>query len=266
MSAVRARRHIESSSADDFLIALHLRGTAHGTQDGREVTLRPGDFALFDSTRPYSITFLGDRLFEHVIYQVPRASLRAHRQIGMTTALRVPAASSAGRLVSPYLQTLARPWPSEDGQPPEQSLVDAGLDLAASALRITGGLQGQPAPSRRALLGELKRYALAHLGDPCLSPEAAARASYISVREVHRQFARDGLSFGAWVREERLRRCRHDLTRPQLSGLAVSEIAARWGFRSPAHFTRIFTARYGMPPGQIRRSPRPDQLPGAADG
>ena len=142
-----------------------------------------------------------------------------------------------------------------DGQRPEQSFVDAGLDLAASALRIAGGLQGQPDQGRPGLLGELRQYALAHLGDTGLSPEAAARARYVSVRQVHRLFAREGLSFGAWVREERLRRCRDDLTSWQLSGLAVSEIAARWGFRSPAHFTRLFTARYGMTPGQFRRTP-----------
>jgi hypothetical protein len=71
MSAVRARRHIEASGHDDYLLALHIMGTAHGAQDGREVTLGPGDFALFDSARPYSVSFTGPRAFEHVIYQVP---------------------------------------------------------------------------------------------------------------------------------------------------------------------------------------------------
>ena len=43
MSAVRARRHIEASGHDEYLLALHIAGTAHGAQDGREVTLGPGD-------------------------------------------------------------------------------------------------------------------------------------------------------------------------------------------------------------------------------
>ena len=47
MSAVRAWRHIKTSSADDYLLALHVTGTAHAAQDDREVTLGPGDFALF---------------------------------------------------------------------------------------------------------------------------------------------------------------------------------------------------------------------------
>ena len=52
MSAVRARPHIEASGDDDYLLALHVQGSAYGAQDGREVTLGPGDFALFDSSRP----------------------------------------------------------------------------------------------------------------------------------------------------------------------------------------------------------------------
>ena len=65
MSAVRAERHIRSSACDDYLLALHVSGSAHAFQDDRRVTLGPGDFALFDPTRPYAITFRGAGTFEH---------------------------------------------------------------------------------------------------------------------------------------------------------------------------------------------------------
>jgi len=106
-------------------------------------------------------------------------------------------------------------------------------------------------------LRELKTHALAQLGDPRLSPESAARASYISVRQLHRLFAREGLSFAAWVREQRLRRCRDDLADPCLRHLAISGIAERWGYRSQAHFTRAFSARFGLTPGEFRHAGRP---------
>jgi AraC-like DNA-binding protein len=264
MSAVRVRPHIEASGGDDYLLALHVRGTAHGVQDGREVTLGPGDLTLFDSGRPYSVSFTGPGVFQHVIYQVPRASLDARGDVGAATARRVAAASPAGRLVSPYLRTLARPAPSGPGVPPEEppeesagepwgeflgeAFVDAGLDLAVSALRTAAGYAGRADPPHRSAARELRDYALAHLGDPGLSPEAVALACYVSVRQVHRLFAREGRTFGGWVREQRLRRCRDDLADPRLGHLAVAEIAARWGFRSAAHFTRAFQARYGITP------------------
>ncbi len=255
MSAVRTQRHIRSCACDDYLLALHITGTAHATQDDRQVRLGPGDFALFDPTRPYSITFQGAGTFEHVIYQVPRASLDARRLARHTTALAVRSASGAGRLVSPYLQALAQPaGPGSD--PPGQAFIDAGLDLAASALRAAADPAARLDLPGRSLAGELKRYALTHLGDPALSPQAAAHASYISVRQLHRLFAHDGTSFGAWVREQRLRRCRDDLASQQLSSRTVAEIATRWGFRSPAHFTRAFQARYGITPAELRRTTR----------
>ena len=133
MSAVRARRHIEASGHDDYLIALHITGTAYGSQDDREVRLSPGDFALFDSARPYSVTFAGPGAFEHVIYQVPRGRLAARSDISAATARRVPAASGAGQLASPYLRTLARLAPSGRRLVPGPPFIDAGLDLALSA-------------------------------------------------------------------------------------------------------------------------------------
>jgi AraC-like DNA-binding protein len=75
----------------------------------------------------------------------------------------------------------------------------------------------------------------------------------ISVRQVHRLFAAEGLTFGSWVREQRLRRCRDDLADPRHCHHTVAEIAARWGFRSPAHFTRAFQSRYGITPADYRR-------------
>ena len=162
----------------------------------------------------------------------------------------------AGRLTSPYLQTLAR-TAEPLGDRPAQAFIDAALDLAVSALRAAAGTSSRLDPHRNSLIAELKRYALAHLSDQDLSPATAARASFISVRQLHRLFAHEGVSFGAWLREQRLRRCKDDLTNRQLTHRAVSEIAAGWGFRSAAHFTRAFHARYGTTPAEFRNHATP---------
>lgn len=57
MLASRNRDHIERSAGDEYFVALHLHGLAYGEQDTRQAVLRPGDFALFDSARPYRIAF-----------------------------------------------------------------------------------------------------------------------------------------------------------------------------------------------------------------
>jgi AraC-like DNA-binding protein len=45
---------------------------------------------------------------------------------------------------------------------------------------------------------------------------------------------------------------RHGVHR--LRHLPVSEIAGRWGFRSTAHFTRAFSARFGVTPASSAAS------------
>jgi len=57
-------------------------------------------------------------------------------------------------------------------------------------------------------------------------------ANCISVRQLHRLFAHDGTSFGAWVREQRLRR-RDDLASQQLIHRAIAEIATGWALAAP---------------------------------
>jgi AraC-like DNA-binding protein len=47
-----------------------------------------------------------------------------------------------------------------------------------------------------------------------------------------------------------------DFASQELSSRAIAEIATRWGFRSPAHFTRAFQARYGITPAEFRRTTR----------
>jgi methylphosphotriester-DNA--protein-cysteine methyltransferase len=55
-----------------------------------------------------------------------------------------------------------------------------------------------------------------------------------------------------WIRRRRLERCRRDLLDPALWHTPVSTIAARWGFASPAHFSRAFRAAHGLPPTEYR--------------
>jgi AraC-like DNA-binding protein len=254
MVATRTKRHIEASREDDYFLALHLLGSAQATQDGRSVALGAGDFALFDSTRPYAIEFHHPRAFEHLIYRIPRSELDARCPgLARATAVRVPIASDEGRLAASYLCTLART--SQPMRPTsEERLSATALDLLATALGAAAGLDADPESDRRRCMAQLKQYALARVGDPELSPETVARAAFVSVRQLHRLFEEEEMTFGAFVREERLRRCHRDLADPRLAWMSVAEIARRSGYRSAAHFTRAFTARYGVRPRDVRRS------------
>lgn len=254
VAAARTAVHIDLSDRGYYMLALHLRGIARARQLGRQITLRPGDLALLDSSHPYTIEFANTDKFEHVAYRIPKARLEARSdQIERALAVRLPAGSDAGRLASPYLSTLAAPsWrtPNANATP----LLETGLDLLVNALLLAAGLDLPPATRQAGMLHQLKLHARSQLGDPSLSPAVVAAAHYLSTRQLHRLFAHEGMTFGTWVREERLRGCRRDLADPRLREVPIAELAARWGYRSAAHFTRAFSARYGLGPRDFRRA------------
>lgn len=85
----------------------------------------------------------------------------------------------------------------------------------------------------------------ARLGERRLGPPTVAAAHHISVRRLHQLFAAQPETGSALIRRRRLEQCRADLADPALRGLTVAAVAARWGFRDPAHFSRLFRAAYG---------------------
>ena len=61
IDALRSRTQIAKGCKDDLLVSLQIGGQTLLTQDGREALLRPGDFALYDSERPYALSRRAER-------------------------------------------------------------------------------------------------------------------------------------------------------------------------------------------------------------
>ena len=59
-------------------LGLQLRGHCLVTQDGREAPLTPGDFALYDTRRPYQLSF--DSEFRMLVVMFPRELLNLRRE------------------------------------------------------------------------------------------------------------------------------------------------------------------------------------------
>ncbi|MEV6810390.1 helix-turn-helix transcriptional regulator [Streptomyces sp. NPDC051132] len=83
-----------------------------------------------------------------------------------------------------------------------------------------------------------------------------ADAHHLSARTVQRLFQQQGTTVSAFIREQRLNRCRRDLADPSLAHHSIRSVAARWGFPRPAEFTRTFQADTGLSPSQYRQVTR----------
>jgi AraC-like DNA-binding protein len=103
---------------------------------------------------------------------------------------------------------------------------------------------------RVALLPQVRRHIERHLGDADLSPSSIAAANAISVRTLHAMFGNTGESVSAFIRRRRMESSRDDLcARPHAS---IIDIAWRWGFKSPSHFSRVFKETFGAAPHELR--------------
>jgi AraC-like DNA-binding protein len=101
---------------------------------------------------------------------------------------------------------------------------------------------------------QVQRHIRANLADPRLSPSRIADALHVSRRTLYAALAPDDDGVAAEIRRQRLDRARAMLLDPAQTR-SVAQIAATVGLPNPAHFTRIFRARYGINPSELRGSP-----------
>lgn len=252
----RTPSRIARAHEEFVLIALGKQGVGGIVQDGRETLMRPGEFAIYDTTRPYELHF--DDAFTQTILQVPRDMLL--RRLSGTepfTAIAFGSDRPLQKLAHDFVYQLCQSA-DQIGQEHAVRLSEQAVDLVAMALGER--LDGRPLPSsthRSALLYRLKAHIRAHLADPGLSLAATARALGISPRYVNDLLSDEKTSFQRYVLSERLGHCRRDLSSPMLAHRHVSEIAFAWGFNDLSHFGRVFREQYGMSP----RDWRHDKLP-----
>ena len=108
-------------------------------------------------------------------------------------------------------------------------------------------------PDAGDLIGRLAvRFVHDNLNRPLTLPEIAAQV-HLSPRHLSRLFARfTGKSPAQYVTHARMDRARGLVLR---SALPLKEIAATVGYPDVHHFTRVFAAHFGGPPGEMRRHP-----------
>ncbi|MFP3578395.1 helix-turn-helix domain-containing protein [Arthrobacter sp. fls2-241-R2A-200] len=252
-TVMRTSELIAKSTGRFFKLSIQLAGTGRLVQDEREAILRPGDLSIYDTSRPYQLTFDDDfrtlvLMFPHGVLDLPAGAMEH------VTALRIPGDQGLGEIISPFLVRLAENLEALSGTNGLR-LVHNALDLVTT---LFNGELDQLIETGRdphlLLLGRIHDYIEANLGDPELSPGSIAAAHYISTRHLHDLFQEIGTTVATSIRQRRLERCRRDLRDPVLADRPVTAIAARWGFTDAAHFSRIFRASFGNSPTGYRNA------------
>ncbi|KIQ64799.1 hypothetical protein TR51_11685 [Kitasatospora griseola] len=242
----RTRQLIAREDAGSLILTLQQRGTSLKEQDGRETSIRPGEFSITDASRVFRKRV--DEDFTFTSFHFPRAELDVHeRDLRALTATTFGPGEGSAALVATYLAGMAREAPALDEAVGRRAAATA-LDLLALLVDDRCGRDRPKGLHGAASLERVKDHIRRNLGDPDLSPSGIAEANHISLRFLHKLFQQEGTTVGAWTRAQRLDRCSRDLRRSTAEELGVAGIARRWGFVNSSHFSRAFRAAYGMTP------------------
>ncbi|MFJ8745624.1 helix-turn-helix domain-containing protein [Embleya sp. NPDC127516] len=257
VQVARTPRLIKRNPVDMYLLLLAVRPSraAAGTY---HALLRPGDAVLVDSTQPYSLT--ADAFAHYLSIHVPRAALRRDLRTAPAVGRVIPAHDPTLRVLTAVVTELAC---SPLGRPSEvlAELGHTTYELLVSTLRTAAGpgmWSSDVQLSRRAQSTRMREFIRLHLADPDLSPRTLAAAFGVSTRYVDLVFREGDSSPAEFIRETRLDQARRRLADPRQRHLSVSSVGQSVGFTDPGVLIRGFRRRYGVTPGEYRRTRLPE--------
>lgn len=248
---VRSKRQIAKACDDEFLLSIQLDDQGIVRQDGREAILNPGDFTLYDSTRPYTLTF--NRPFHQLVIQVPHKILSNYLvNPEHYTACRIQGGQGIGAVTSQFIRSVAQELDGVEVKSPQ--LSENLMNLIAMAFSSSVILKDvyQQSAVQDALLRRVKNYIENNLTDPELSLEKIAMAHGVTSRYLHKIFKEEEYSISRYILIQRLMHCRDLLADARYSGHSIEQIAFTQGFNSAAHFSRVFKDYFDCTPGEWR--------------
>ena len=248
----RTHRLIKRSAPEYLKVGVQMHGSCLVTQDGRQALLRPGDYVLYDTTRPYQLGTHGP--FQMQAVMLPRNMLQmSASELGYLTALCFSGRGGIGQIASSLVIELGKQSTSGFGSA-STHLADAVVDVLAASFTemLTDTEEANRRTGKKGLLLRVRAFVESRLDDPSLDPSTVAAAHHISLRYLQKLFAEEGQTVTGWIRYRRIEHCRKDLANAALQDTPVCSIAAHWGFINAAHFSRLFKATVGLAPSEYR--------------
>jgi AraC-like DNA-binding protein len=250
----RSAKLVRQLDPDLCKIDVQVAGHMVVEQHERQASLRAGDFALVDLSRPCRWTNTPGQI---VAVTFPRSLLPLPPdEITRIAGVRICGGGGIAGLVSSLAGQLVAHIGRDgaDGTRLGAALLDLLTVALAEPMDRTRDVP--PDARRRALLLRVQAFIEQRLGDPTLTPQSIADAHHVSVRSLYSLFEMQGETVAAWIRRRRLAQCRRELLDPASDTQLVGAIGARWGFTSPDHFSRAFRAAFGASPREFRSRPR----------
>jgi len=258
VNTTAVRVHYKASRHDDIrpslFLGLQMTGSCVVQQRDREITLRPGDLAVWDSTDPFIIAD-ADGISQHK-FRIPLDRLALPVDvIRQISALPLCPGHPISDMAVAYFRQLAS-RPGAFDRPGGEVVSQPGIDLLRAVITTHLDAVELGKDSLQAtLFVRIMEYIQLHLQEPDLGAGRIAAEHHISVRQLYRILAAEDISLGDWIRMRRLEGAHRDLALAFLHD-PISAIARRWGFTDASSFARMFRTTYGVSPSEWRELSR----------
>jgi AraC-like DNA-binding protein len=249
----RVPQRATDNEGEFFLVVMQVAGSGEVTQDDRRAVLAPGDFTMYDTTRPYALDF--SAAFQQLVMSVPRDQLRLQvPDAEHLTAYHVSGERSVGRLLRDTVRGL--PAAIDDSTTDTHHYVSRAIvDLIAANLRTFRPVcEATSSKLKRYQEERVKAFIKENATDSGLTVSKVAEALDMSLSAIYRAFESQQISLAEMIWLERLGAARSALRDQTFAHKSIKEIAFESGFSDAAHFSRVFRQRFGTTPSEFRAS------------
>lgn len=234
-----------------------IRGEKKWSTLSQEVHLAPGDclfvrkgahsvYQFFDNGFCALVLFVPDAFIRSVLLQNQINTGQPDEQVNRSSLFTVHSDNKLKAYFQSFYTYLTAP------DKPDNKLIElkfrelvilAGTTGTKSLSNYFGGLCKNAKPSIREIMEDNFNYPM--------SLEEYARLCGRSLSAFKREFNDTfGISPGRWLTQKRLELARYLL---QSTAKSVMQIALDSGFNNASHFSRIFKAKFGMPPLELAK-------------
>ena len=251
-NVVRSHREIKKDSDGFFLLCFQRSGKVEILQDNRSTVLYPGDWAICDSTRPFTLSF--PDIHDLNLLKIPIEKISGRLALPeKITAQGISGKQGLGKINQVFIQTV---WEelAKGGDTISAHLDEMIIELLSSCLNERFKLSDNTARSHVIKLVELKTFIRQQIKNPELCSDMAADALHISTRYLHLLFQQEEKTFSEYIRDIRLQGCRRSLEDPFQKHYSITDIAFSWGFNSSSHFCKLFKKRFTRAPSEFRKA------------
>ncbi|MEM9617994.1 MAG: helix-turn-helix transcriptional regulator [Pseudomonadota bacterium] len=237
----RQRSEHNRSKQNDFLMMLIYReGSAKSIHDGKPTEHYPNDVHLLDFSRNHRSVALNSRV-EWVLAPYERVGFDPDNH---PANIVLPADTTAGRVLNALSTLIFEKLPSAEMK---DAKVMAAMLTGAIRSLINGDtgevLKEQAISGRRRMM---QQFVIENIHDLNLDVTTLCEKFGVSRATVFRDFEPGGLQ--RFMMLHRLNCALKDIAYgPAIRG-RIALIAEKWGFSSPAHFSRAFREHFGFSP------------------